>query len=382
MFWTIAAALSAAIWAGLLLARGRFWRADQRLPDAPDPGNWPDVVAVIPARDEAESIAEVVAAHAATDYPGRFALVVVDDASSDGTPDLARAAAAGSGREVHVIAAPDLPAGWTGKLNAVAAGVRAAGEIAPEARWLLLTDADIRHAPGTLRRLVALGEARGLTLVSLMARLDARGLWGGLLIPAFVFFFQKLYPFPLVNDPRSRVFGAAGGCMLVRRAALEAGGGIAAIRDRVIDDCALGGLLKRQGTVWLGLADREAVSLRDNRALSSIWSMVARTAYTQLRHSPLLLAGTVLGMALTYLAGPLAVLLAPFHGNWPAALLGALAWSLMALAWAPTLRLYARPLWQGFLLPVAGLLYTGMTISSAIAHWKGRGGRWKGRSYP
>lgn len=366
-------------WLVLQFGRGGFWRADQRLGGAPNPGAWPGVVAVIPARDEAATIGEVVRAHRTSDYQGGYAVIVVDDGSADGTGGIARDAGA------HVVAAPPLPEGWSGKLWALQAGVAEAGRVAPEAAYLLLTDADIVHAPDTLPRLVALAEAQGLALASLMARLDARGVWGGLLVPAFVFFFQMLYPFPWVNRPGHRVAGAAGGCVLVRREALEGIGGLAAIRGALIDDCALAARVKRGPpgrAIWLGLADREVVSRRDNRRLETIWTMVARTAFTQLRHSVLLLGGTLAGLALVFLAPP-ALLLAGLAGaGWWPAVAGALAWGAMAVAYAPTLLLYGQPAWHGLALPVAALLYGAMTASSALSHWRGRGGAWKGRTYP
>jgi hopene-associated glycosyltransferase HpnB len=215
-------------------------------------------------------------------------------------------------------------------------------------------------------------------MVSLMVRLHCASRWEKLLIPAFVYFFQKLYPFPRVNDPRSRTTGGAGGCLLARREALERAGGIEAVRGAVIDDCATGAALKAQGPVWLGLAEREH-SFRPYAGLHEIWAMVARSAYTQLRHSPWLLAGTVLGLALLYLAPPLLALGLPLHGSAPAAGLGAAAWSLMAWTWLPTLRLYGLCPLRAFALPVAGLLYLGMTLDSARLHHRGRGALWKGR---
>lgn len=382
-----AAALLAWIW--LALAHGGFWRADQRLsasPGAPLRAGWASVAIVIPARNEAATIARVVAAHAASDYPGPVRLVVVDDSSDDGTG--ARAAAAGRDARfpVEVIAAPPLPPGWSGKLWAVNAGLAHLAQTAPEARHILLTDADILHAPDTLRRLAAKAEAEDLALVSLMARLDARGIWGGLLIPAFIFFFQKLYPFRWVNDPRSAIAGAAGGCVLLRAEALAAIGGIGAIKGALIDDCALAAAIKTRGKtrdkIWLGLADREVVSLRDNRSLGSVWSMVARTAFTQLGHALWRLIGAVLGMGLVYLTPPIALLGGLATGDGAAAALGAAAMALMAALYRPTLRLYGQPWLAGLALPVAAALYTAMTLSSAIRHWRGAGGRWKGRVYP
>ena len=366
------------VWLLLMLLWGRFWRADQRLQMPEAPPAWPDVVTIIPARDEASSIAEVVTAHKATDYPGLSPVIVVDDSSADGTGDLARAAGA------DVICAPALPNGWSGKLWALQTGLAHAIAAYPDAKWILLTDADIRHAPETLRALVTKGEAEGLSLVSLMARLDARGFWAGLLVPAFVFFFQKLYPFPRVNKPGHWCAGAAGGCVLIRRAALDAIGGIAAMRGALIDDCTLGALVKHTSpgrTIWLGLADQEVVSLRDNRAFGSIWTMVTRTAFTQLHHSSALLLGAVAGMAFLYLLPPALTFWGAIDGDAMALGSGFVAWALMTILYAPTARLYGQPGWRGVFLPAAAALYTAMTLGSALAHWRGRGGQWKGRTY-
>jgi hopene-associated glycosyltransferase HpnB len=377
--------LSVLAWLVLLVGRGGFWLADQRLPAAlTPPPDWPEVVAIIPARDEAQSIGAVLASHAASEYLGKFSVIVVDDGSTDGTAEIAGGIAADSRRTIHIIHAPPLPPDWTGKLWALETGARAASSLAPGARYILLTDADITHAPDTLARLVAHSERQGLALASLMARLDARGFWGALLIPAFVFFFQKLYPFPWINDPSRGTAGAAGGCSLIRRDALTGIGGIAAIRGALIDDCTLAARVKHgppRRAVWLGLAVDEAVSLRDNRTLGAVWTMVARTAFTQLRLSTLLLVGAMLAMAVTYLAGPLALFLSPLHGDNLAGNLGAIAWMLSAIAYLPTIRLYNRPVWEAAGLPLAALLYGAMTLSSAVAHWRGRGGAWKGRTY-
>ncbi|MBB5519518.1 glycosyltransferase [Amphiplicatus metriothermophilus] len=385
---TFLAFLALGAWLYLAFGHGDFWRAEARL-DAPpprEPETWPEAVAVIPARDEAAVIARTLASHQASDYPGRFSLVVVDDESADETGALARAAAAEGPRAVDVIDAPPLAPGWTGKLSALAAGVARAKELAPDARYFLFTDADIEHAPATLRRLVAKAETENLALVSLMARLDARGAWGPLLIPAFVYFFQKLYPFARVNNPESTVAAAAGGCMLVRREAYDAAGGAEAIRDQLIDDCALARRIKREGAgaprrIWLGLASDEVVSLRDNRALSSVWRMVARTAFAQLDHSWLLLAGTVAGMAIVYLVPPLAALSALWAGATPAVGYGLAAWAVMAATYRPTATLYGLSFWKTLLLPLAAFFYMLMTISSAERYARGEGGSWKGRSY-
>jgi hopene-associated glycosyltransferase HpnB len=381
----VLAITSILIWLVLLLGWGGFWRADQHLPALIDPPErWPDIATIIPARDEADTIGTVLAAHMASTYAGHVSTILVDDSSTDGTGEIAIEAAAHAPRPLKAVSAPPLPEGWTGKLWALEAGSNAVTEAAPGAKYLLLTDADIVHAPDTLTRLVAHAEQQNLSMVSLMARLDVRGFWGALLIPAFVFFFQKLYPFPWINDPARHAAGAAGGCILIRRDALEQIGGFPALRGALIDDCTLAARVKRgppHRAIWLGLADSEVTSLRDNRRLDSIWTMVTRTAFTQLRRSGLLLAGSVLGMMVTYLAGPLAVLLMPVHGDMLTGTLGAVAWMLSGLAYLPTARLYRLPAWQALGLPLSAFLYSLMTVASAISHWRGQGGKWKGRTY-
>ncbi len=366
---------SLAAWCGLILLRGGFWRADQRIDDADDLEVWPPVVAVIPARNEAPTIGRTVASLLAQDYSGEFRVVVVDDNSDDGTAEAAAAC-----KRVGVIAGAPLAAGWTGKLWAIRQGLEEAGRLLPGATYFLLTDADIEHHPGNLRELVSKAERQRLDLVSLMVRLRCESSWERLLIPAFVFFFQKLYPFPRVNDPARRTAAAAGGCMLVRRSALDAAGGIEAIKDRLIDDCALAAAVKRGGPIWLGLTTR-TVSLRAYETLGEIWNMVARTAYVQLNHSVTALLGTVIGMLVIYVAPIVALIAAAVPGDVRLAALGASALTLMVIAYAPTLRLYGFPFWHGLALPAAAVLYTLMTVSSAIRHWRGRGGAWKGRKY-
>jgi len=352
-------------WLYLLLGRGLFWLARERdTQEGPAPAAWPSVVAVVPARDEADVIVNSVGSLMAQDYRGSFRIIVVDDQSSDGTGDDARALGC------DVITGSPRPSGWTGKLWAVSQGIAAAGT--PDYLWL--TDADIAHTPDNLSQLVARAEAQRFVLTSLMARLHCDGFAEKLLIPAFVFFFDMLFPFGWVNDPRNNLAAAAGGCMLIRRDALERAGGIAAIRGEIIDDCAMGRLLKRQGPIWLGLTNR-SVSLRPY-FFGEIRTMVARSAYAQLAYSPLLLAGTVLGMALVYAAAPILAVFAGGAARW----MGVAAWALMALAIVPMLRFYRlSPLW-GLALPVIGALYGLFTLDSAIQHWRGRGGMWKGRA--
>lgn len=369
---TILAVLSLVVWIGLLVARGGFWRADQRLAERPPERDaWPGVVAVIPARDEVEFIGQAARSLAAQDYPGAFDIRVVDDGSTDGT-----AAAAGAVPGVQVISGKARPEGWMGKMWAVAQGVDAALAERPDAAYVLLTDADIRHDSANLRRLVAKAEAGKLDLVSLMVKLNCASLWECLMVPAFVFFFQKLFPFPWVNDPGRSTAAAAGGCMLVRVSALRRIGGIAAIRGALIDDCALARAIKPGGAIWLGLSET-VVSLRPYRSLGDFWRMITRSAFEQLDNSVPALLGTILGMALIYAVPPVAVLFGQGIGQF----CGGTAWLLMAAAYRPTERLYGRSPWESLLLPGTAVLYTLATLDSARRTWLGRRGEWKGRTY-
>jgi hopene-associated glycosyltransferase HpnB len=372
--WPLAlAAASAVAWIVLIGFRGGFWRCRERddrdLP--PEPARWPAVVAVVPARNEADVVARAIGSLRRQDYPGVLRIILVDDGSTDGTADEARSTS--GGHPLEVAAGAPLESGWTGKLWAQSQGVARAAAFEP--RYLWLTDADIFHEPGTLRRLVARAEAGGLVLTSLMARLTVRSGWERVLIPPFVFFFAMLFPFAWVNDPRRKTAAAAGGCMLVRADALAEAGGLAAIRGRIIDDCALAELLKARGPIWLGLT-RRTQSLRPYESVKEIGAMVARSAYAQLGYSPLVLAGVVLAMGLVFLAP---ALIAVFdHG--PAKWLALAVWMVMILAMAPMLRLYRIWVAWGASLPLAGGLYGAFTVLSAVQSWRGRGGQWKGRS--
>jgi len=373
-FWGLGV-IPLVIWLGLVLGHGRFWTADQRddrdVP--PEPASWPSVVAVVPARDEADVIARSVGSLLAQDYPGEFRVILVDDSSTDGTAAVARAEAErlGRGERLQVLTGEPLPSGWTGKLWAVHQGALEAEARQPKYLWL--TDADIGHAPDNLRALVSRAEAKGLVLTSLMAELHCATFAERFLIPAFVFFFQMVYPFARVNRP-GPVGAAAGGVMLADREALKRAGGIAAIRKALIDDCALGALMKRQGPIWLGLTHR-ATSLRPYETIGQIGRMVSRSAYAQLDYSSVKLIGVVLGMGLVYMA-PIAAL---FLGGAPA-VLGLLTYLLMAFSFQPMLRFYrVSPLW-GLALPVIGAAYTVFTVQSAVQMWRGRGGLWKGRA--
>ncbi|MBP0447302.1 glycosyltransferase [Roseomonas sp. SSH11] len=367
--------LAAAIWLVLLLFRGGFWLARDRddRDTPPHPAQWPAVVAVVPARNEADVIAASIGSLMRQDYPGPFRVVLVDDGSTDRTAEVARNA--GGTAPLEILTGAPLPQGWTGKLWALEQGVRHAAASGQPPAYVLLTDADIGHEPGNLRALVARAEAGRYALVTLMAELSCATRAERFLIPAFVFFFQMLYPFAWVSDPRRRTAAGAGGCMLVRREALERAGGIAAIRTAIIDDCALARRLKAQGPIWLGLTHR-ARSLRPYGDVAEIGRMVSRSAYAQLNYSPLLLAGTVLGMVLTYLVPPALAIL----GTGWAQAAGMAAWAMMALAFQPMLRFYrASPLW-GVALPAIGAAYTWFTVQSALQVWRGKGGMWKGRA--
>ena len=372
----IVATVALAIWIYLVLGHGRFWRADVRddRGEPAPPAAWPRVTAVIPARDEAETIGTTIRSLLDQRYPGAFSVVLVDDESQDGTAVAARAAAAGDAARLTVLAGRPLPEGWTGKLWAVSQGVAQAAAAAEPPGYLLLTDADITYAPDALASLVARAEAGGYVLTSLMAKLRCASAAERWFVPAFIYFFQMLYPFAWVNRPKNPMAGAAGGCMLVRPNALQAAGGIAAIRGALIDDCALGAALKKQGPIWLGLTER-VVSARPYDHIGEIRRMVARSAYAQLHYSPLLLIGCILGMALIYLAAPVLALV----GHGLAQALGAATWLLMAISYQPILRFYGRsPLW-GLALPVIAVVYMAFTLDSAYQHLRGRGGLWKGR---
>ncbi|TWE28446.1 glycosyltransferase [Prauserella muralis] len=375
--WLTAGAVSVAAWLWLLLCRSWFWRTDQRLPALVEPSHWPSVAIVVPARDEAATLPATLPTLLAQQYPGRARVIVVDDGSTDGTGELARRLAGTTGGLPLTVVSPGPPPpGWAGKPWAVAHGVAEAGEDG----YLLLTDADIAHGPRSLATLVAAATG-GHDLVSQMATLRTETRWERIIVPAFVYFFALLYPFRRVNRPSARTAAAAGGCVLVRREVLARAGGFEAIRGAVIDDVALARLVKRAGgRIWLGLADTVR-SVRAYPGLADLWAMVARSAYTQLRHSPVLLAGTVLGLAVVFLAPPAVTVAGAVTGDAVLLGLGAVAWLLMAGTFAPTLRHYGRPVPAALLLPATALLYVLMTLDSARRHHAGSGASWKGRSY-
>ena len=372
------AILALSIWIYLVLFRGWFWLGRESDDADLTPGSgepWPRIAAVIPARNEADALPNSLPTLLAQDYAAPFTVIVVDDQSEDATFEVAQRIARDATRDVVVLRGEPRPQGWTGKVWAMQQGVAYANTMPEPPQYLLFTDADISYAPDAIARLVARARRGRLVLTSLMVRLNCESLAERMLIPAFIYFFQMLYPFAWVGETSRRTAAAAGGCMLVERHALEKAGGMASIRNALIDDCALAAILKVQGPIWLGLTQRVS-SLRSYPHFGDIRRMVSRSAYAQLRYSPLLLAGTIAGLAITFLAAPL---LAIFAG-YPSREIGAIAWALMGITFLPTLRLYrASPLW-GPVLPLIAAVYLGFTIDSAYQHWRGRGGMWKGRA--
>ena len=372
-----------AIWVYLLFGRGWFWLCGERDDSAAAANKvrneadvWPSLVAIIPARDEADMIAHSVGSLLRQDYSGPFSVVVVDDQSTDGTAAVASTAAsdAGAAERLKIVTGNGPPPGWTGKLSAMRQGLAEVEAGAPAPEFVLFTDADIAYAPHVLTRLVAIARAKNSVLTSLMVKLRCESAAERWLVPAFVFFFQMLYPFAWVNDPRRPTAAAAGGCMLVRRETLHAAGGLEAVQSALIDDCALGALMKGQGPIWLGLTE-SVDSLRAYPTFADFHRMVARSAFAELRYSPLRLVGAIGGMALVYVTPPLFAIFA--RGG--AQVAGAVAWAMMALALAPTLRLYRRPFVGGLALPGIAAAFLAFTFDSALQYWRGRGGYWKGR---
>jgi len=398
LVFAVPALLSAAVWLHLLLGHGRYWLMDPRLPpDAHPDTDRPRVVAIVPARDEAEVLPSTLPTLLDQDYPGGFRIVLIDDASSDGTGELAeKLALERSSDRLSVLHSDGPPPGWAGKVAAMNRGVAAA----EDSEYVLFTDADIAHPADSVRRLAAFAETHRLDLVSLMARLRTETAAERAIVPAFVYSFAQLYPFPRVNRPSARTAAAAGGCMLVRRSALIDAGGLERIADAHIDDVALGRLLKRRGRrsdagadggsrIWLGLTT-EVRSVRPYPSLADLWDMIARSAYTQLRRSPLFLLGTLIGLLLMYAVPPVLGLaflpLALGGGNsggtaWDIATCASslFAWALISISYLPTLRLYGLRAWRAPLLPAVMMLYGAMTFDSARRHYRGSGGAWKGR---
>ena len=384
--------LSLLSWLFLLLFWGQFWRgktnldlcyplvaAEQKQYD----GEYPDVWAIIPVRNEAKVISDSLSSLLQQDYQGEFNIVLVDDQSTDQTATIALKVAQNLNcpSKLHLVSGQTLPGGWKGKIWAIAQGIDYLSTHNIQPDYLLLSDGDIEHERHNVQKLVDFAQIKGLDLVSLMVLLKCQSFWEKLLIPAFVFFFEKLYPFEWVNNPRKAIAAAAGGCILIRRQTLEEIGGIAVIRDALIDDCSLAGKVKSQNyKIWLGLTSSN-ISLRPYDELKTIWDMVARSAYTQLNYSVLLLIVSVLGMILVYLTAPITLVIGLIYQNIAIALAAIIIWLIMAIAYFPTIRLYKLPVWWSFTLPAIALLYTLMTIDSARKYWLGKGEVWKGRNY-
>ena len=371
---SLLAMLALVVWIYLLVGRGMFWLARERDGGEGTLAAWPSVTAIVPARDEAETIAQSIGSLLEQDYPGAFRIVLVDDQSADGTADIARALDA-TGR-LSVLSGAPLPEGWTGKLWAVKQGIAHAAGGSPDYLWL--TDADIVHTTDNLRALVSRATSNGLVLVSLMAKLRCEDFAERFLIPPFVFFFAMLYPFDWVNRKENPLAAAAGGCMLVKREALEQAGGIESVRHEIIDDCALARRMKKIGGIWLGLTER-AVSMRRYPRIADVGRMISRSAYAELRYSPLRLVGAIVGMALVFAAPAVIALLPTDLVGLEAGLIAATAWIAMLGAIQPMLLFYRRSVFWGFALPLAGAIYAAFTLNSAIQYWRGRGGLWKGR---
>ena len=375
----LALILSLFIWVFLIFFRGNFWLADQMLEaDVVQLETWPSIAVVIPARNEENYIGATLRSLMAQKYPGEIDITVVNDNSTDNTvEEITRI----KDERIVLSNGSDLPEGWTGKLWALSQGVNLSIRKNPSVDFYLFTDADIEHSQETLKIMVTKAERENLQLVSLMVLLNCRNFWEILLIPAFVFFFQKLYPFQWINNPKRSTAGAAGGYILVRRAALEAAGGIDTVRGEIIDDCAIGRMIKKYGSIWLGLT-RGVKSLRTHTRLSEIWEMVARTAFNQLNYSASVLLVTTIGMIVIYLIPPFAVVWGLVFNDNLSLSLGVLCWVIMAIAYLPTQRLYQRPFWETLMLPVAAFLYSLMVVDSAQRQWTKRYPSWKGRKYP
>ena len=376
--------ISLITWLFLLLFWGQFWRVNHQLETNKSviEKPLPKVCVIVPARNEANFIPISLRSLLLQDYTGNFTIFLVDDQSSDGTANFAQGVAYALDKtdKLQIVSSESLPTGWTGKLWAMAQGVEKASELTPD--YFLLTDADIQHDLSNLRRLVAKAESQNLDLVSIMVRLRCQSFWEQLLIPAFVFFFQKLYPFSWVNNPKKTTAAAAGGCILIHRESLNRIGGLQIIRQALIDDCSLAKAIKsNHGKIWLGLST-STISLRPYDSLKTIWDMVARSAYTQLNYSPVLLVGSLSGMTLVYLLPPIGIILGVLLGNWTITLVSFTAYLLMTFAYLPIIRFYKCPAIFAFSLPIIAFLYTLMTVDSALRHWQGRGGEWKGRVYP
>lgn len=370
--------LSLILWLILFFFRGGFWCADQIIEtEVENLETWPSVGIVIPARNEEKYITTALESLISQNYPGRFQITVVNDNSDDDTLGAIKKI---KDQSITVLNGSPLPKSWTGKLWALKQGIENSNKNNPDLDYYLLTDADVKHSPETLRTLVAKAEQENLKLISLMVLLNCSYFWEKLLIPAFVFFFQKLYPFRWVNNPTKSAAGAAGGYILIRRPALESAGGVDTIASEIIDDCAIGQMIKQTGSIWLGLT-KDVKSLRNYSNLSEIWAMVIRTAFVQLNYSITSLLVTISGMIIIYLIPPFTLVLGILLGEEFLISLAIICWIIMTTAYLPTHQLYKRPAWEALLLPIAAIIYSMMTIDSARRYWTKKHPSWKGRKY-
>ena len=390
-FADLVSAITCLAWLFQLCCRGFYWLmggglTDKRMKEHDGVSSWPKVCAIVPARNEADVLGETLPSLLNQNYAGEFHVILVDDHSDDGTSEVARNIAQTLHQEdrLQILKSAPLPNGWAGKVWAMQNGLH---EVPPDAEYVLLTDADIRHPESSVSRLVEQAKRQRRDFVSLMVRLHVESKWEALLIPAFVYFFAKLYPFRWVANDKRKTAAAAGGCILVRRELIQTADGLTPISGAVIDDCSLAKLVQSRGaTLWLGLGS-DFASMRRYTSLAEIWNMVARSAFVQLNYSLWLLVGTAIGMTLLYvvpvattIAGICLTSLGQADWIWPG-LLGLVAWCIMSATFVPILRWYRLALWRVITLPAAGFLYTLMTIDSAIRFWQRRAGAWKGRPY-
>jgi hopene-associated glycosyltransferase HpnB len=372
-------AVSVVIWFILIVFRGQFWRADQHLSNTQTSFSTPpEIVIIIPARNEEKTIGQSISSLLQQDYKGAMSIIIINDSSNDNTLEVVKYASQGF-NNIHLINGTETPSAWTGKLWAMAQGIEFAKKTFCHADYYLFTDSDIFHHPENVTELATKATNENLSLVSLMVKLRCISIWETLLMPAFIFFFQKLYPFSLVNNPKKSNAAAAGGCMLVNCQDLEKVGGLKNIKAAIIDDCALAMLLKQANPIWLGLT-QSTKSLRKYNSLSDISQMVSRTAFVQLNYSVLNLFIAVIGMLIIYIIPVVSILIGVLTEETSLFVLGLMGWITMFFAYAPTLTLYNRPILEASFLPISALIYSAMTAISAWQYMFGRGPIWKGRS--
>ena len=377
--------LSLIIWFSLTFAYHGFWRRREFLPDDTDAAmtSWPSVISLTPARNEAELIAKSLSSILDQSYQGSLQSILIDDSSEDDTSIIAKEISESSSRSdaIDIIQAAELPQGWSGKIWALQSGVDYAEKMNSVPDYYWLSDADISHEPETLNRLVQWAQKQDLALVSLMVTLNCKGFWERLIIPAFIYYFQLLYPFHAVNNAHRSEAGAAGGCILISYNAVQSIGGFHAIKDKLIDDCSLAQVVKAKGyKIWLGHGTK-SLSLRSSPRFSQLSKMVARTAFVQLSYSYIRLLFAILGMFLIYILPVFSFIYGGISQNWLLMSIGALSWGLMAYTYWPTIQAYQLKRFESFLMPFTASLFMGMTLYSAWLHFRGKHSGWHNRSY-